>query len=617
MKDIKSLIPLMSGIKGNLSEREEELNAALKQLGIAPVRFSECLRVIEQQIKTANNKFTIAFVGEFKTGKSTIINSLLKLSGDARLSSEYDPDTAKCIRIMYKTDDIDYDAEIVYEDNTYENEKVDWTTAKKYTSQVALDENVHLKDRAEKISEVRYYLKEDILTVCNILDLPGTGTAHVQDHTATTDKKIFEADAIFWIVSTADEPGKEAIANLDKIKNKIIPVINVWQHEKEDIRGNFSAEQIVQFLNDRYATYFTDAEPPISYYAKEIDYAQTYGYEVKEEWGKEAFAQCLDRLVFSENVNLELDKINRMTKNIKNALEKLSASITENEVPLEVINDKVNHETLDIDLLNSQLYSVFQNAETKMADMAANTANEIISHIVGMTEAFIEDEMQDANLSMLIKAIGRNRKERLKNELKEKYECEYLKLDEEPCWYDEIMKEYLENIEILLNSEYARFQIEANKNRASMERSTLDSNFISSVIKQTVNSFLEKIGGLVGAVIAAIILAIIPGGAIIDAISLGILGNSKLNSDTMSKKKENVKNRARMSVSVQKYSVSNSLKEEARRINKDCKEKFLERINSRVSSNESKRNYYELAKSSIATIKDDIDTYIEQIYKFS
>jgi ribosome biogenesis GTPase A len=617
MKDIKTLIPLMNGIVKNLGEKEEELNEAFKKLGIPPVQFAECKRVIEQQIKTANNKFTIAFVGEFKAGKSTTINSLLQLTGDARLSTEYEPDTAKCIRIMYKTDDIDYDAEIVYEDNTYEKERMDWVTAKKYTSQVALNENEHLKARAEKISEVRYYIKSDILSVCNMLDLPGTGSSHVEDHTATTDRKILEADAVFWIVSTSDEPGKEAMSNLEKIKNKLIPIINVWKHEKSNISGNVTPEEVIQFLEDRYASFFTQGEAPICYYAKEIDYAQTHGYEIKEEWGRAAFAECLNRLVFAENVNLELDKINRITKNIKAALEKFDASLTEIEMPLVDIDDGVNHKTLDTDLLRSQLYSIFQNAETKLSQAAANTANEIITHIVGMTESFIEDEMQDANLSMFIKSIGKNRKERLKNELKDRYENEYLRLDESPCWYDEVLKEYLESIEILLNSEYAKFQIEANKNSANTERRDLDSNFISSVIKQTVNSFLEKLGAVLMAAIGALILTLVPGGAIIDAISIGILGNSKLNADTISKKKENVKNRAKLSISMQKYAVTNDLKEEARKINKDCKDEFTRKIQSDIDENTSRKQYHDLAKSCVISTKDDIATYVGQLYNFN
>lgn len=617
MKDVKSLIPLMNEAISNLDQNEKELNKSLKNLGISPVRFNDCIRVIEQQVKTANNKFTIAFVGEFKAGKSTIINSLLQLSGDERLSTEYEPDTAKCIRIMYKSDDIDYDAEILYEENTYENEKVDWLTAKKYTSQVSLDENDNLKARAEKISEVRYYLKQDILSVCNILDLPGTGTAHVEDHTATTDRKILEADAIFWIVSTSEEPGKEAIANLEKFKNKIIPIVNVWQYERKGISSELTYEDIIKFLNDRYASYFVDAEPPIRYYGKEIDEAQINGEEIKEEWGKTAFAECLNRLVFSENVNLDLDKMNRITKNLKVSFEKLSSALTEIEAPLDEVKTEIDHITMDNDLLKSQLYAVFKNTEGKLTDMASNTANDIITHLVGLTESFIEDEMQNANMSMLIKSIGRNRKERLKRELKERYEYEYLKLDEKPCWYDEILKEYIENIEILLNSEYAKFQIEANKNLANLERSPLDSNFISAVIKQTVNSFLEKLGGILITVIGALIAVLIPGGEIIDAISVALLGNTNLNADTMTKKKENVKNRARLSISMQKYSVANTLKGEARKINNDCKEEFVKKVNTTTGMNESKKEIYEAAKSAIISIKDDIDTYIEQIFKFN
>lgn len=199
MNNLETAIPFMKQLAEMLEEKKNSINFDLEDLKIRGIDMDNAILRINEQIKTAETKYTIAFIGTFKTGKSTIINSLLNLSGSERLSSEFDPDTAKCVRIIEKPKKQDYDAEVIFEDNIYPVEQISWAEAKKYTSQVALDnESQAFRDKAEHIEEVRYYVDSPFLRLCNILDLPGTGTGGHSEHTEVTDRKIMEADCIFW-----------------------------------------------------------------------------------------------------------------------------------------------------------------------------------------------------------------------------------------------------------------------------------------------------------------------------------------------------------------------------------------------------------------------------------
>lgn len=154
MNSIETAIPSMEKIKKDLKKYENEINLVLKSLDISPINIESPLKKIQAQIDSAKNKFTIAFVGTFKTGKSTVINSLLQLEGEARLSSEFDPDTAKCVRIIKKERRQKYEAEVIFQNNIYPTEHISWNEAKKYTSQVALNNaDNYINEKAKKLKK--------------------------------------------------------------------------------------------------------------------------------------------------------------------------------------------------------------------------------------------------------------------------------------------------------------------------------------------------------------------------------------------------------------------------------------------------------------------------------
>ena len=74
MNNVETMKSTLESIKNQIIDSSEKLNSALVEVGINKEDFNNAILKIEKQVVSAENKFTIAFVGTFKTGKSTIIN---------------------------------------------------------------------------------------------------------------------------------------------------------------------------------------------------------------------------------------------------------------------------------------------------------------------------------------------------------------------------------------------------------------------------------------------------------------------------------------------------------------------------------------------------------------
>ena len=616
MAKTSALIPWLQGMLDTFHGYEDEINSYLMESGLSTIQLGEYERIIKQQINTAQNKFTMAFVGEFNSGKSTIINTLLDLGEHEKLSCLDSPDTALSIRIMHKEKDCDFDAEIIFKPGTFENERVDWDTAKKYTSQVAIDEDPSLAIKVSNIDEVRYYIDKDIMTVCNILDLPGTGTGTHREHTELTNTKIFEAEVVFWVVSTSSEVDRTAIANLEKISSKIIPVINVWQFEKEGIKGEYTAEETKKDITEKYSEYFSNKEEPIVYYGREIEYALQHGLEVKNEWGRDCFVECLERIVYSESIDSDDANVERVKKTISKELRAALHVIEEKQESLKDVNNEIEHDESELDVLETSLYSTYQSVDTKIKDISKATAKKIIDYFLGVTDAYIEDEMQSANLQLLIRSIGRGKKEALKKEMEEKYRNEYLKVQDKPCWYDEVMNDFVEDVKTLLNGEYASFKIKAKEIQDKTSFIDMPNDFIASIIQQSINAFLESMGSVMVTIISTIVLVLVPGGEIIDNISIALLGKSTIGTDRITKKKENIKSRARLSINIQKNGVVHGISSIGQDINKECQKNIEKIITGKRNDSELKKRNFEKTNNSFISFINIINDYLIETESF-
>ena len=602
MNNIETAIPFLEQLEKLLKDKKNLLDSELQTVGIKGVAIDKSIEQIHEQIVSANNRYTIAFVGTFKTGKSTIINSLLNLQGEERLSSEFDPDTAKCIRLMKKEHRQGYDAEIVYMDDKYQTERMSWTQAKRYTSQVALDNDTSLREKASYIEEVRYYVDSPFLNVCNILDLPGTGTGgHSADHDVVTDRKIMEADCIFWVVSTDAEPDKQTILNLEKFSTKMLPIINVWQKESENIFSVLQPEEIKEMLESQFSAYLASAEDPVIYYAGEIDLAQQEHRELKEEWGKSSFTDKVENLLANIQTS---ERMQRMKKNTTVALSYCEAVLNAvlEDKQFAVLAETEKKESLDIRLARQKLENSKTKARSDIRNHVKKTGDEIVQRLIDASNAFIDNQMQGTNWN----AISRRKK--YKEELKRDFERNYIRFDS--GWLDDKMRLFSDDIVQILRGIYIDFSLEVDSVGENVKFSLADdslSGFIGDMANTISKDLSEKMMAPMIALLSGTIMMLIPGSLILEAFStLVASGISSIknfsNDEKLISKKDNVKSSARSQILQQKCTIESKLSEEGYKVNASFYNNIEEKLNSRLNANQERIQRLQKLESDIKEI---------------
>lgn len=613
MNNLETAVPFMKQLKELLTQKKDQLNVSISKVGIRSVNLESPIMRIQEQINSAEAKYTIAFVGTFKTGKSTIINSLLNLQGDARLSSEFDPDTAKCIRIMKKEHRQKYDAEVIFTD-TYPAEQISWQEAKKYTSQVALDNaDSTIVKKSEKIEEVRYYVDNPFLDVCNILDLPGTGTGAHSEHTDVTDRKIMESDCIFWVVSTDVEPDSESILNLEKFSTKMLPIINVWQSESEDIYSALEPEYIKDMLLDQFGAYFASAENPIFYYAREIDLAQQEHRELKAEWGKENFTDKVEEIL--NNIQ-NGDRMKRIKKNIGIALsvcEETLKNVLEDQ-QLIALGQSENTERHEIQQIRSKLIKAKELAKGDIKSHAKKVTEEITEIFTDASDAFVENQMQGMNWKALFS------KRNFQDDLKRDFENNYARI--KSGWLNNIVEEYSDDVVTMLQGIYSDFAIDIESVDTSSGKFTMAeddlSGFINDMAKIMANDMATRIIPTLVPAIAGGIMIAIPGGAIFEALATVALSgigavNGLAKDDKLRSKINSIKSASKVQIRQQKSTIVTNLKESGENINEAFYSKIEEKLNERSASNEERKTNLRKLESEIKNMLGFITEQTEEL----
>ncbi len=594
MNNIESLKNVLTDIKNQMESETNDLNSALSAVGMKKVNLDDAIMRVGKQIESAETKFTIAFVGTFKMGKSTILNSLLNLKGDARLSNEYDPDTAKGVRII-KRNGRDYEAEVDF-GGKYPTERISWKDAKKYTSHVALDAaSDDFRERAEAIEEVRYYVDSPLLDLCNIFDLPGTGTGSNPDDDELTKQKIMESDCFFWVLTTESEPDLTALSNLDLISSvgKMLPIINVWQYEKESISSEFTPEQIMQFLEDRCPDYLQNAEDPVFYYAKEIDEAQQEGRELKPEWGKEAFVKKVEKIL--SNIRSG-DKANRIRSNMITSFTDCVAAIesVRSSNKLKELLTESSRDKSQVSMQRAQLDRCRQLVSSDLSDQAKKTAGEIINIFSDASKNFIDQKMSGNNLNQILRMFTKKQKEKMAEDFGKEFREYYLKTN--TTWLKDCVAGFTDDVIALLKGRYNEFSAAFNDVDGVDRSFDIMADFdgiMNSIAAQIQNDLQGKLINLLTTTVMTALLFLIPGYALLDSISvivssiagLGQIGSGK----KLQAKAEMIKNQSDVQIRQQKYTIIRQLNEQTKEISEKVYNNARELLNKLDKTNSQMR----------------------------
>lgn len=212
------------------------------------IRMQGCISDISKLFweiaEEANKPLKILIMGEFKTGKSTFINTLL---GQNILKSDVLPATAVATYICHgKTQSVI----VELQDGTR------WTYPISVLEELTAEGNSYYADLRRKIKAVHVQLPLEFLRYVTLIDSPGLNV-DISYHVEATQTVLENADFVIWVINMSHPGTKEEIHAIKKLPPYLRPVvvfngIDLIDPEEEDVgRALETAFQRVQNISLR------------------------------------------------------------------------------------------------------------------------------------------------------------------------------------------------------------------------------------------------------------------------------------------------------------------------------------------------------------------------------
>lgn len=250
-----SNLPDLKEHLNGLSEEERLTEAgriardAAVAIGIDPAPIDEAILNAKRKMESAREPFRLGVIGEFRVGKSTLINALL---GQEIAYTDIIEATASECRFRYGEST---GACMIYSDREPESLSVE-------------SANEMLSERREdaawlsKLDHVEYSVKSDCLKSFDLWDAPGIGGSDGNERLA--NRFIERLGGALWVID-ANLVGKASIADpLNQLKASGKPVICVI-NRIDEYQGN--PAEIVTFVERSYPGVFVSVIPISAYSA--------------------------------------------------------------------------------------------------------------------------------------------------------------------------------------------------------------------------------------------------------------------------------------------------------------------------------------------------------------
>lgn len=199
---------------------------------------SHTMHTLDTLAQGIDEPMKVAVIGQFSSGKSTFLNSLL---GQNILPSGITPITAKICHIAYGAD---YSLEI-----TYKNGNVA-TKPLTFINEVSEADNT-------KIAFYKLYAPLALLKSINFLDTPGFNSLNQSD-TDTTNKVLESVDGIIWLTlidNVGKQSEKEIInSHIKRYANKSLCVLN----QKDRLKGEQEVMDSLSYAKKAFSGLFED-----------------------------------------------------------------------------------------------------------------------------------------------------------------------------------------------------------------------------------------------------------------------------------------------------------------------------------------------------------------------
>jgi small GTP-binding protein len=278
--------------KNKLLNSIEELNYYCESYGNQKQKELLC----EQKKKLEKIHFNLSVLGQFKRGKSTLINALL---GEDILPTGVLPLTAIITSLHYSENKM---AEVIF--NNGEKKIINYKNICQYVTEKENPQN------CKEIKEVDIYYPSPLLKKGVILvDTPGIGSIY-KNNTEITENYLYRADVVIFVLAVDPPMTEKEMDFLNEVKeiaNKVIFVLN-----KIDIVSESDLEKIINFSKKTIIDRLNIDESELDFYPISAEEMQKYsGREIGES---KEFLKALEEMIIKQKGKIIIDSVNDKLK---------------------------------------------------------------------------------------------------------------------------------------------------------------------------------------------------------------------------------------------------------------------------------------------------------------
>lgn len=176
------------------------------------VDMEEAKDALDEIIAHAQEPISIMVMGEFSTGKSTFINSLV---GQKVAAMNATPTTAVITKLCYG----EADRITVY----FRDSRSQVYQAEDFAKLTAETEDKNIGDMHKDIDYVERQLPLDILKWVTIIDSPGLN-ALKKEHSEATQRFVKQADTVIWMYAADQTATRNEIAAMENLSSRLQPI---------------------------------------------------------------------------------------------------------------------------------------------------------------------------------------------------------------------------------------------------------------------------------------------------------------------------------------------------------------------------------------------------------
>ena len=519
-------------LEGALRDAEAVV-AALTTVNLPPARewFADARQKLEQQRLHSTQRFTVVMLGEFNAGKTTLLNALLEFPEGQRLPVSDQPTTRLPVRLSFKRPG-DPEARWTFQDGSTEDRLWDDAAA----------EAAEKTGRRQDIREIQLFVEHPLLAHADLLDLPGTGTAHYTKHTDITRDYLFNAEVILWVVGF-DEPSRDGRTDIRAAREKGVPVVqvfNAWggegasggrteaelleeQNELEASVRKHAADEGLQ-IADTFRVYGLRALERLDDAASNGQHDPETGDSPAESEGATGLGDLRMFLVskyLGEFVDHAHSRRENVLRQVDLLAERLHTDVASFQRQYEDALEATGAESDDIKHRRRGLRTFERNLRSELRDVAGARAQTLLTFVEGQVRVFLENKLVVTNTDLWKNATTKRRRKKLEEDLSAALQADYLKIDNPDGLFQQQIREYLESSLDIVQAEWEAF-VEEMEESATVAGAAASVKLPYDQIRESamggIRQFIGRLLG-VGAVLG--VLALIPGGAIVDAV-LGV-----------------------------------------------------------------------------------------------